>query len=416
VTGALRRAALAAALAAALPAAPALPSLAPPAAAGDPKPDLDGLVKFLASFMKKKSLGKRDPEDIGKRLAPIQEDDLSWVLDRLREVPAAGRAEAAAEVERLVEDALLSLRYSPAILRLPDAAKRLSDGAPAARCALLADLSRLEDAEPATRIALWCLEGGALAVRLRAIDVLADLCSWGGNPARLLPALVKALDDPSPAVRDLALERLVDLSEPAALDWALAHLGDGAEETTEVREAKETRCPGNRALELVTRVSKIRWGMDGASFREADEETRRAVEGEFRAWRAKAGANPIRSAGEGPFDPLPRVTSAVVDPAKTSSAALRWWSEVDRAQFRLDVDEIQVVATSRIDWAASFAIRVVASGARQGDWEATARKVRCGGRHRLPRRGFGLIETSIQPLLDGRWKVWVRAYEWRGGG
>jgi hypothetical protein len=82
----------------------------------------------------------------------------------------------------------------------------------------------------------------------------------------------------------------------------------------------------------------------------------------------------------------------------------------------MDLDEMQVVAATKIDWVSSFRILVTASGARQGTWEAFARKVRCGARHRLPRRGFGLIETSIQPLLDGRWKIWVRAFEWKGGG
>ena len=385
-------------------------------AAGDRKVDLPAVAKAVSAFMKKKELGKRDPEDVAKRLEGLKEDDLSWVLDRLREVPEKERGAAAGEVVKLVEDALLSLRYTPAILRIPDAAKRLADTGDRARCALLADLSRLEDPEPATRIGLWALTGSAEPVRLRAIDVLADLCSWGGDAARLLPALAKALDDPSPAVRDLALERLLNLSELAALDWSVAHMAEPADEEVEVHEAKERRCPGDRALETVTRVSKLHFGMERDAFWAMPEEQRKAVVEELREWRAKAGGNPLRNGDDGPFDPIPKVVSVVVDPLKEPGATLRWWSEVDRAQFRLDLEDLEVTASSKIDWSSNFRLAVIASGARQGNWEAFARKVRCGARHRLPRKGFGLVETTVQPLLDGRWKVWVHAYEWKGGG
>ena len=406
---------LALALAAASP--PPAPALGgtprPPAAA---EADLAAVAKSLAGFAKKKELGKRDPEEIGRRIAGLAEGDLSWLLDRLKELPEKERGAAAPEVERIVEEALLGARWSPAVLRIPGAAKRLADPSAAARCGLLSDLSRLEDAEPATRFALWAIEGSAGPVRLRALDTLADLASWGGDAARILPALQKALADPSPAVRDLALERLANLSDPAALDWSLDHLGEAGEETVELRGRSETRCPGDRALEIVTRLSKIRFGMDGETFRALPEEERTAATAAFREWRAKAGGNPLRNGDEGPFDPIPKVTSAVVDPLKGAPATVRWWSEVDRAQFRLDLDELEVTASSMLDWSANFRLTVIASGARQGDWEAFARKVRCGARHRLPRRGFGLVESSVQPLLDGKWKIWVRAFEWRGGG
>jgi hypothetical protein len=408
-------AALAVGLSVALPPAAPAASPIPACIAGDRKPDLPALVRSLAGFMKRKDLGKRDPEEIAKKVAGVGADDLSWVLDRLREVPEKERGEAAPQVERVVQDLLLSVRFTPAVLRVPDAAKRLADPSPEARCFLMADLSRLEDAEPATRLALQEVAGGADPVRLRAVDVLADLCSWGGDASRLLPALQKALADPSAAVRDVALERLANLSDPAALDWSLEHLAEPAEETTVVREMKERRCPGERAMEIATRVSKLHYGLPVESYRDLPEADRNAIREELRRWKAKAGSNPLRDGDEGHFDPLPRVTSAVVEPVKDPAATLRWWSEVDRAQFRLDLDDMEVVATSKIDWTSNFHVAVIASGARQGSWDVIARRVRCGGRHRLPRRGFGLIETSVQPLLDGHWKIWVRAYEYRGG-
>lgn len=415
--GISQAAVLAIALAVLLP-APAPAAATPPGPAGAPgdrKPDLPGLVKSLEGFMRKKELGKRDPEEIGKKVSGISPDDLSWVLDRLREVPAKDRGDAAPRVEKLVEDAGLAARFTPAALGVTDAARRFADPSPGARCALLADFSRLEDAEPATRLALQEIDGGDEAVKLRAVDVLADLRSWGGDGARILPALQKALADPSAAIRDLALERLANLSEPMALDWSLEHMGEAAEEAAVVRETKERRCPGERAMEIVTRVSKLHYGMAAESFRDAPEADRKALREEFRQWRAQAGNNALRDGDEGHFDPMPRVTTSIVEPVKDSIATLRWWSEVDRAQFRLDLDDIEVVATSKLDWTSNFHLAVIASGARQGSWDVIARGVRCGGRHRLPRRGFGLIETSIQPLLDGKWKVWVRAYEFRGG-
>jgi hypothetical protein len=386
-------------------------ALAVPAAAAGA--DLDAVARSLAAFQKKKELGKKDPEEIGRKIAGLGEADLATLLEGLRGAPEKDRGGAAPAVERILEDALLSARYSPAILRVPGAAKRLADPDPAVRCALLSDLSRLEDAEPATRFALWALEGGADPVRLRSVDALADLCSWGGDPARILPALRKALADPSPAVRDLALERLADMGEPAALDWAIEHMGEPGIETARVRERDETRCPGDRALELATRVSKIRYGIDADGFRALSEAERAALREEVKQWRGKAGGNAIRNGDDGPFDPVPKVTGVVVDPLKDPSASVRWWSEIDRAQFRLGLDEMQVVASTKLDWVAHFRLTAVASGARQGNWEAFARNVRCGARHRLPRRGFALVETSIQPLLDGRWKIWVRAYESR---
>jgi hypothetical protein len=168
-------------------------------------------------------------------------------------------------------------------------------------------------------------------------------------------------------------------------------------------------------VEVVKRASRLRFGLDGEGWRAMTGEERKAFAAELAEWRDRAGANPLLHGTEGPFDPLPKVTSVVVSAKGDATASVRWWSEVDRAQFRLELDSIQVAATTRIDWAFGFHMTVGASGARQGDWEAFARKVRCGARHRLPRKGFGLVETSIQPLLDGRWKVWVRAYEWRGG-
>jgi hypothetical protein len=392
---------------------PAPRALALPA--GDRKVDLPAVVKSLSAYMKKKELGKRDPEDIAKRIAGLGEEDLAWVLERLREVPEKDRGAAGAQVEKSVEDALLSARYSPAVLRIPEVAKRLADTAPAARCALMADLSRLEDAEPATRFCLWALSGGADAVRLRAIDVLADLVSWGGDPARILPALEKALADPSAAVRDLALERLAAVCHPAALDWSIEHLAEPAEETAAVREVQDRRCPGERALDIATRAAKLHFGMSAEEFRALPEADRDAVRAELRAWRGKAGSNPLRDGDEGRFDPVPKVVSAVVDPLKDPRATVRWWSDVDRAQFRLDLDEMDVAASTKSDWFANFRLTVIASGARQGNWESFARKLRCGVRHRLPRKGFGLVETTVQPLLDGKWKVWVRCYEWKGG-
>ncbi len=400
--------------------------LAPPAASASPPPegerkadrkaDLPAVVKSLSIFMKRQALGKRDPEDMGRRLEGLPEEDLSWVLDRLREVPEKERGEAAAEVEGMVEGRILASRYTAAVLRLPGAWKRFADASDAARESLLADLARLEDPEPATRFVLWALEGGSLPVRLRAVDTLGDLCSWGGDEARLLPALRKALGDPSPAVRDLALERLANLSDSPALDWCLAHMGEPAEETAEVRGIRERRCPGDRALAVLALPSKLHWGLDGEALRGMAPEERAAVVEEYRKWRAGAGGNPLRDLGEGPFEPIPKVSSVVIDPVRDPSATVRWWSEIDRAQFRLDLADIMTVAASKADWVWSFELRVVASGARQGSWDALGRKVRCGARYRLPRRGFGLIEASLQILLDGRTRIWVRAYEWRSGG
>jgi len=399
-----------------LPLLLALAALSPPALAeGEKKPDLPGLVKFLKSFGGKKALARKEPEAIGKRLEGVPADDLSWVLDRLREAEEKERGPAAAEVERLVEDAMLSARWSPGILRLPDAAKRLSDGTDEGRCALLADASRLEDPEPATRLALESIGAASAAVRLRAAETLGDLASWGGDAGRVLPALVKALGDASPAVRDVALERLADVAEPSALDWALAHAGEEGEEEAVVRGKKEVRRPGDRAIRVLNQASRTKNPVEPEAFRMLPAEERAAVLEGFKAWRAGAKGNPLRDAGEGPFDPVAKTSSAVVDPKMDAAGAVRWWSDVDRAQFRLDLEEFDVVAVSKVDYVASFRLTVIASGQRQGSWEAFARGVRCGMRHRLPRRGFGLVETSIQPLLAGRWKVWVRAYEWRGG-
>ena len=387
---------------------------AAPAPAADGKA-AEAAAKSLASFMKKKSLGKRDPADIAKKIEGLSGDDLSWVLDRLDEIPDKDRGDAAPEVVGRVRDAVLTDRYTAAVLRVPDAWNRLRDASDGARVLLMCDLARIEDAEPGTRFGLWALEGAAGPVRLKALDLLADLVSFGGDEARILPALRKALDDPSPAVRDLALERLANLSDSSALDWALAHAGEPAAEEAEVRGAKEERRPGDRALVLLTRASKIRFGLEGEEFRAMAPEERAALLEEFRKWRAAAGGNPLRNGEDGPFDPLPKTSSTVVDPAK-AVATVRWWSEVDRAQFRLDLDDLEVVAVTKVDWTANFRLTVIASGARQGNWETFARKIPCGTRHRLPRKGFGLIETSVQPQLDGKWKVWVRAFESRGGG
>jgi hypothetical protein len=372
-------------------------------------------VKFLKSFFKRKELGKRDPEAVAKRLEGLSPEDLAWTLARLRESGEKERGPAAGEVERLVEESWLSALWSPGILRLPGAAKRLADATDAARGALLADASRLEDPEPATRLALDALSvpGASVELRLRALDTLADLASWAGDPERVLPPLRKALGDPSPAGRDLALERLADLADPAALDGALALAGQEGEEEAVARDRREVRRPGDRALLVLNRASRTPRAMDPEAFRALPAEDRAAVLEEFRAWRATVRGNPLRDAGEGTFDPVPKTVTAIVDPRKDAAAALRWWSDVDRAQFRLDLDEFDVTATSKWDFAASWRLTVIASGQRQGNWESFARKVRCGARYRLPRKGFGLVEASVQPLLDGRWKVFVRAYEWR---
>src|SRR5258706_9355852 len=183
-----RRPALAAAVAAALLAAvvaggarpvPAATPLSPPVA-GDRKADLPAIVRSLAVQMKQKNLGKREPEDIAKRLAGIGEDDLSWILDRLHEVPAKERGEAAPEVEKVVQDILLTARYTAGILRIPDAAKRVADPSMEGRCQLLAELTRLEDPEPATRFAIAAYAGGMDPVRLRGVGPPGDLPPWGG--------------------------------------------------------------------------------------------------------------------------------------------------------------------------------------------------------------------------------------------
>ena len=402
----------------AAPPASALPFPAPALAATQDakKPDLPAVVKFLQSFFKKSALAAKDPDAIEKRLAGISPEDLAWVLERLREVPEKERGPAAAAVERLVDDARLAASWSAGILRIPDASKRLADPNEATRCSLLADASRLEDAEPATRLALASMAGGApLVLRLRAVETLGDLASWGGDAARVLPALVKALEDPSPAVRDLALERLADVADPSALDWALVHAGEPAAEEVEVRGKKEARCPGDRATEILNRASRSKTPADPAAVRALTEAERKELLDGFRTWRAGVRGNPLRDGGEGPFDPVPKLVTAIVDPKKSTTAMLSWWSDVDRARFRLDLDDFEVGAVTRLDFRADFRLMVIASGQRQGDWEAFARHLRCGARHRLPRKGFGLIETSVQPLLDGRWKVFVRAYEARGG-
>jgi hypothetical protein len=411
----VRAAAIVLALAAPFAAASAAASPAPPALEEGKKPDLPALVKFLQSFFRKSALSAKDPEAIGQRLAGVSAEDLAWVLERLREVPAKERGAAAAAVEKLVDDARLSTLWGAGILRLPDAATRLDDPSAPARCSLLADASRLEDPEPGTRLALEGLADTRLVVRLRAVETAADLASWAGDPARLVPALVKALEDASPAVRDVALERLADIADMAAVDWALAHAGEPAAEHAEVRGRKETRCPGDRATAILNRASRTQTPAEPEAVRALSEAERKELLDGFRAWRASVRGNPLRDGGEGPFDPLPKLTTAIVDPRKAPTATLRWWSEVDRAQFRLDLDEFDVGAITKEDFRADFRLMVIASGQRQGDWEAFARHLRCGMRHRLPRRGFGLIETTIQPLLDGRWKVFVRAYEARGG-
>jgi hypothetical protein len=373
---------------------------------------VDGLAKALAAHMKKKELGKKDPEDIAKRLAGLAEEDLAALLERLRGIDAKDRGNAAPVVEKMAEDALLSARWGPAILRLPDAVRRLADPSEGARCTLIADLSRLEDAEPATRFTLWALEGASGPVRLRAVDALADLCSYGGDAARLLPPLRKALEDPSAAVRDLALERLAGLGDAAALDWSIEHAGEPAEESAVHREVKERRCPGERALEIATRATRVRYGMDADDWQALPEDERALAREQMRGVRSRAGDGLLRNGEEGPFDPIPKVTTVVLA-ANAGEASARWWSDVDRAQFRLDIDELQVAASSKLDWFANFRMTVIASGARQGNWEVFGRKIRCGGRHRMARKGFGLVETTVQPLLDGRFKVWVRAYESR---
>src|SRR5258706_2727802 len=206
-------------------------------------------------------------------------------------------------------------------------------------------------------------------VRLRVVDSLGDLASWGGDASRVLPALQKCLADPSPAVRDLALERLANLSDPVALDWALEHMGEAPEETVLVREKKERRCPGERAMEIVTRVSKLHWGMAAEAFRDLAEEDRKALRQEYKEWREKAGASALRNGDEGSFDPIPRVSSAIVEPSKDATATLRWWSVVDRAQFRMDLDDMEVTPSTRLDFSFGFHLSVIASGARQGSWD-----------------------------------------------
>ncbi|MHC4922668.1 MAG: HEAT repeat domain-containing protein [Planctomycetota bacterium] len=376
-------------------------------------PDLEKIVKTLSNLMKRRKLGKKDPERIADKIEPLDEQGLSWVLDRLALVEGKGRGDAAPLVETQLRDRLLGMRYGKGILKLPNAWERMADADPAARDRLLSDLSRLEDPEPATRFALWVLSGGETRVRLRALDTVADLLSWGGDSERLLPALHKALEDPSPAVRDLALERLVNLSDTKALDWALDHLGAPEKETTTVRERSEERCPGDRALLLLAHYSKSHLDLEPDEYRKMTEDERKAVETEFRAWRKKGGANPLRNGNDGPFDPVPKVTTRIVKPDAAREVQVRWWSEIDRASFQMTLEELDVVASSTVDYTTTFRLYVIASGARQGSWEAFARRVRCGERYRLPRKGFGLIETSVQPLLDGRWKVWVLAYESR---
>ena len=49
----------------------------PAAAEGGKKADLEGIAKTVAAFLKKKELGKKDPEEIGKKIAPLGEEDLA---------------------------------------------------------------------------------------------------------------------------------------------------------------------------------------------------------------------------------------------------------------------------------------------------------------------------------------------------
>jgi hypothetical protein len=92
---------------------------------------------------------------------------------------------------------------------------------------------------------------------------------------------------------------------------------------------------------------------------------------------------------------------------------VRWWSEIDRAQFHLAVEELDAVASSALDWTVKFHAVVTASGAREGTWEAYARGLRSGDRYRFARRGFALLQVSVQILADGRRRVFVRAHESR---
>jgi hypothetical protein len=384
-----------------------------PIAFGDKAPDPAVVAKFLSGMAKRKSLSSRDREELRKRLDSLDEAGLLAVRDALRGLGPKDRGEAATEVIGSTENALLSMRWGPGVLSLPGAIARFEEPSPDAKAALLVDLARIEDAEPGTRLGLWAIESADLALRLRAVDVLADLASYAGDSARLLPPLRKALGDPSAAVRDLALERLVELCDVSALDWALEHCMDPAEETVTVREVEERRCPGERAFLLLARTSKQHTDVEPGEVRSLPTEKRELVLADFRTWRAGVGGSVLRDGSDGPFDPTPKVTTVLVPKDVGTEVVARWWSEIDRAAFRMTLEDLTVVASSTRDWSASWRAVVIASGARQGNWETFARRVRCGGRHRLPRQGFALVETTVQTLLDGRYKVYVRAYESR---
>ncbi len=386
---------------------------APAGAAEGRKQDPEAVAKGLLPFLKRRALGAKDPDEVRRRLAPLDEAGLAAVLDTLRRSPEAEAGPSAVAVLRIVSDALLAARWTPAVLSIPDAASRIESPDPGVRAALLADAARLEDAEPATRLALGAMAATPLPLRLRAVDVVADLCSYAGDPGRLLPALRKALEDPSPAVRDLALERLADLGDAVALEWSLDHLFDAASEEAEVRERREARSPGERAFLLLARESKMHTGMEPSEARALSEEGRAALVGDFRAWFAKAGPGALRNGSDGPFDPVPRVTTQVVPADRADDVRIRWWSDIDRAAFQATYEGVDLSATSALDWTVTFRMVVIASGARQGNWESLVRRFRCGERHRQARKGFGLVETTVQHLLDGRIKFHVRAYESR---
>jgi hypothetical protein len=91
------------------------------------------------------------------------------------------------------------------------------------------------------------------------------------------------------------------------------------------------------------------------------------VLGAFKSWRDGAGARPLLEGADGAFDPVPKVT-AVTLAKDAPEGAVRWWSEIDRAQFHLAVEELDAVASSALDWTVKFHAVVTASGAREGTW------------------------------------------------
>lgn len=382
-----------------------------PAENGELNRDAQKLYDVALRSAKAREIKDQQIRLLTKAWEQVDTADLGRVISRLRQVEDPPRSFPAV-LSLLVAEHLNRLFGDEPMREIENLVERIADRTPEVREKLLVESMGLADLRFACHLAEKAARAQEPVLRRRAVLCLGDLVNYGADDGSESGTLVALLDDPDPGVRALAVRRAFEVRLDVVFDWALQHLEDKQQATIPFRGEEVTVVPGEEALRGLQTLTRINDELLHRQYLELSPEQKSMTRELFRAWwRHHGEVYPPPGFREAGFRRQPSTKKTLVVKPDRESAAFQLWSSLDRTKIRLVANELELRATTLLDFEMNFHVRYMAQGMRSDDGEGYQRNLAVGEKYILARKAIGCYVLVFQRMTGGQIAVHLQFHD-----